>query len=137
MSVGRSFTLASCLLLGGLACGGVGSDGTEAQPESIEFAKPAVPPPVVQGLAGELGFPVGSGEVQVSDARDFVILHRSTYDAGYPWGDYRARLEADGWSWIESPTPPFEGIFVKEHQQIQLSCELKGSSVFVRGTRLK
>lgn len=125
------------VLLAVLACGGAGPvDAPQPDPE-IEFAKPA-PRPEVEGLAGELGFPVGEGgEAQVSDERTFEILHRSAFDAGSQWADYRDELEADGWTLRPTEIPPFEGVFVKEAQQISLSCELKGTSVFVRGTRLR
>jgi hypothetical protein len=119
-----------------LACGGSGAPDDPAP--GIEFAKPIAPAPEVSGLAGELGFPVGDGaEVQESDARGFVIRHRSAFDAGYQWADYRAQLESDGWRWTEAETPPFEGVFVKGDEQITLSCELKGTSVVVRGARIK
>ncbi len=137
-SVSTALVAGAALVLA-LACGGTATpEPTPA--ETIEFAQPAAPSqpaPVVEGLAGELGFPVGRGEVQGSDTRTFEILHRSAFDAGAQWADYRDALEVAGWTLRPTEVPPFEGVFVKESQQLQLSCELKGTSVFVRGTRIR
>ncbi|MCB9675477.1 MAG: hypothetical protein H6737_10200 [Alphaproteobacteria bacterium] len=140
----RTSTVAAlvAVTLTGLACGGVGSGGAgPGDPAELEFAsqKGPVPddgPAAAEGLGAELRFPVGGGDVRVSDDKHVEVLHVSAFDAGYQWSDYKARLEEEGWVWKPTNVPPFEGIFEKDRKRILLSCELAGTSVWVRARRL-
>jgi len=122
-----------------LACGG-GAGGSTAAPEAdaLEFAAQPAPQPepvtskATAGLGLVLDFPLADGAVQESVDGRVDILYRSAFDPGKQWDAYKAHLESQGWVWRKTKVPPFDGLFVRDGKQVRLSCELAGTSVWVR-----
>lgn len=117
-----------------LACGG--SAGGEPRAPAIDFAP--VPAPSLSsgassdGFAGQLGLPLGSEMLKKNEEGAIDLLYPSAFDATVPFTGVREHLEAQGWGMRPTDIPPFEAMFTKDDQRIQLTAERAGSSVWIR-----
>lgn len=128
----RRWCVLAALVASALACGGGGAGPAEAPP--IDFAPAPVPEAsaATEGLAGELGLPIGAEMLKKNEERAVDLLFPSAFDTAGPFGEVVTHLEGRGWTRRSSEEPGPPAVFDQGDDTIEVSAELAGSSVWIR-----
>ncbi len=102
----------------------------DAPKEAVAAAKPEANSE--QGTILEhLGIPVGNGIVGESTDKSAQIVYRSAFAVQKTWTLYTDSLEANGWVRKNTTVPPYESLYDKEREVLDLRMRMGGTSVIV------